>query len=199
MNVWMPLADGCEDIEAVATMDILRRAGWSLTVWGVETDGVVIAANGTHLLPDERWPEGGPGGCADLIVIPGGGRGVRTLRARADVLEVMRRHDREGRALAAICAGPLVLLDAGVLQGRTVTSHPAAADELKAAPGVTRLDQPVVVSDRIVTGMGAGVTVAFALTLVARWSGADHAAQLARALCADWAPDAPSTPPDTHA
>jgi protein deglycase len=199
MNVWIPLADGCEDIEAVATMDILRRAGWNLTAWGVDTDGAVNASNGTLLLPDERWPDDGPEGCADLLVIPGGGRGVSTLRSRPDVIEVVRRHDREGRALAAICAGPLVLLDAGALTGHTVTCHPAVAQEMAATPGVTRLDQPVVVSGRIVTGMGAGVTVAFALTLVARWSGADHAAQLARALCAGWTPDAPVPPPKSHA
>ena len=104
------------------------------------------------------------------------------MRASADALECVRRFDRAAKPIAAICAGPAVLLDAGILGGRTVTSHPAVAHEIQAA-GVRWVDQPVRVDGRLITAQGAGIAVDFALEIIRRLDRPDAAEGIAAALC----------------
>ena len=171
----LPLADGVEELEAVTVMDILRRAGWRVVAAGLRP-GPVTAAHGVRLLPDANWDDLELA-AFDVLVVPGGTRGVAALRQDARVRAAVRAFFERNQFVAAICAGPLVLQDAGVLAGRRATCHPAVARELTATP---RVDAAVVTDGRLVTSQGAGTALEFALTLVTLVNGAAQAAQLAR-------------------
>jgi 4-methyl-5(b-hydroxyethyl)-thiazole monophosphate biosynthesis len=176
-KVLVPLADGVEEMEAVIVIDMLRRAQWHVLVVGLKP-GTVLAARGTRLVPDEVWDRIDPAQF-DVIAIPGGARGVENLRHDRRVVDAVRAHAGRGKLTAAVCAGPLVLQDAGVLAGRRATCHPGVTSEFTLA---RRIDAPLVVDGHIVTSQGAGTTLAFALTLVALVEGRAKAEELARAI-----------------
>ncbi|MCX6998551.1 MAG: DJ-1/PfpI family protein [Kiritimatiellaeota bacterium] len=173
----LPLADGVEELEAVAVLDILRRAGWRVVAAGLRP-GPVTASRGVRLLPDANWDDLDLA-AFDALVVPGGGRGVAALRQDARVRTAVRDFFERGKLVAAICAGPLVLQDAGVLAGRRATCHPDVAPELTATPCV---DAAVVTDGRLVTSQGAGTALEFALALVALVDGAAQAEKVARSL-----------------
>jgi len=176
-TVLIPLADGVEEMEATIVIDMLRRAQWHVLAVGLKA-GTVTAARGTRLVPDEVWDKIDPAHY-DVIVIPGGTHGVEHLRHDPRVVAAVRAHAEGGKLTAAVCAGPLVLQDAGVLAGRRATCHPGVVSEFTLA---RRVDEPVVVDGNIVTSQGAGTTFAFALTLVALVEGEAKAEELARAI-----------------
>lgn len=173
----VPLAEGSEEMEAVVTIDVLRRAGWKVTAVGLQP-GAVVCSHGVRLEPDAAWEDVDPGSF-DLLAIPGGGRGVANLRRDMRVLGAVREFHARGAWLAAICAGPLVLQDAGVLQGRRATAHPEIVRQLTAARVE---DRDVVVDGRIITSRGAGTAAAFALAIVREVSGAAAAAAVAHGM-----------------
>lgn len=176
-TVLVPLADGVEEMEATIVVDMLRRAQWHVLAVGLKA-GTVTAARGTRLVPDAVWDQIDPTQF-DVIAIPGGALGVEHLRHDRRVVDAVRVHAESGKLTAAVCAGPLVLQDAGVLAGRRATCHPGVAAEFTRTQ---RVDEPVVVDGNIVTSQGAGTSFAFALTLVALVEGAARAEELARAI-----------------
>ena len=176
-RVLIPLADGVEEMEATIVIDMLRRAQWHVLAVGLKA-GTVTAARGTRLVLDEVWDRMDPAQF-DVIVIPGGARGVENLRHDKRVVAAVRAHAESGKLTAAVCAGPLVLQDAGVLAGRRATCHPSVISDFTLA---RRVDAPVVVDGNIVTSQGAGTSFAFALTLIALIEGETKAKELARAI-----------------
>ena len=175
----VPLAEGCEEMEAVITIDTLRRAKFEVVVAGVSA-GVVTCSRGVKIVPDTAWEKIDPSSF-DIIVIPGGAGGVANLRKDARVVEAIRRHAGAGKRVAAVCAGPLVLQDAGALDGKKATCHPGVAQELTRAK---RLDEAVVVDGRVITSQGAGTTMAFALTIVSEVAGREKMVEVARGMVA---------------
>jgi len=176
-RVLVPLADGVEEMEATIVVDMLRRAQWHVLTVGLKA-GTVTAARGMRLVPDGVWDKIDPG-LFDIIVIPGGARGVEALRHDQRVVAAVRTHAGLGKLTAAVCAGPLVLQDAGILAGRKATCHPGVVSDFTL---VRRVDEPVVVDGNVVTSQGAGTTFAFALTLVALVEGEPKAQELARVI-----------------
>lgn len=176
-RVLVPLADGVEEMEATIVVDMLRRAAWHVVTAGLKP-GTVTAARGTRLVPDSIWEQIEPG-LFDILVIPGGGRGVENLRRDQRVVAAVRAHAARGKLTAAVCAGPLVLQEAGILAGRRATCHPGSAADLTQAQYV---NEPVVVDGKVVTSQGAGTSFAFALTLIALVEGESKAQELARAI-----------------
>lgn len=179
MNVLMFLVDGVEEVEAVTPADLLRRAGWKVTLAGL-SDKPVTASNGTRLIPDTVLNAAAHKGW-DLLIVPGGGLGVRNLRAAPAVLERLREAAATGTKIAAICAGPLVLQDAGVLDGHAATCHPAVVQQLKST--VRHVAQPVVASKRILTSQALGTAVAFALGIIQWINGEPTARKIADDIC----------------
>lgn len=171
------LADGTEEMEAVICIDVLRRAGWEVQAAGISGE-VITASRGVGLLPDTDW-ETALATHPEVLVLPGGLGGVEHLMRHEGVLAAVRDQVRRGAWLAAICAAPLVLQAAGVLEDRRYTSHPGVADRL--IQGV-RLDDPVVVDGRLVTSQGPGTSFAFALRLVAEVDHPTRASELATAM-----------------
>lgn len=177
-RILVPLAAGFEETEAVAIIDVLRRADLDVVVAGLLA-GPVEGSHGIALVPDAALDE------VDLdaitaIVLPGGMPGSRNLAADERVLALVRRLAGEGRTTAAICAAPIVLQAAGVVRGLEITSHPSVQKEL--TDSVFLGEPRVVVSGAVVTSQGPGTALEFALALVARWRGEERAAELRRAM-----------------
>jgi protein deglycase len=177
-TVLVPLADGFEEIEVVTPVDLLRRAGASVTTAAVG-DGIhVKGRNGLVLHADTTLSAlGNPE--FDCVFIPGG-PGVAALRSDARVAEILRRQDKAGRWVVSICAGPLVLKDAGILGARRHTAHFSTAQEL---PGAL-LGERVVVDGNLVTSRGAGTALDLGLAMVAILFSREKADDVARSVSA---------------
>lgn len=173
----IPLADGVEEMEAVILADVLRRADWTVVTAGIAGD-VVTAARGTRLVSDRNWKAIEPMNF-DALVIPGGAGGVSALRRFTPILDAVKSFMAEGRLVAAVCAAPLILMDAGVLAGRRFTAHPAVFEEL---PASGRSSERVVVDGRLVTSRAPGTCFEFALSLISLVDGPDKARTLAGAM-----------------
>lgn len=176
-RVLVPLADGCEEIEAVTIIDILRRAGIDVVTAGLAA-GAVTASRGVVLVPDATL-QSIVHESFDMIVLPGGGAGVDRLRRDERLLSCLRSHLGQGRPLAAICAAPRVLADAGLLAGRRVTSFPGWLDGVR---DIDYRETAVVVDGDVITSRGPGTAMDFALELVVRLAGADKAAEVEAGL-----------------
>ncbi len=159
MKVCIPLADGFEDIEALAVVDILRRAGISIDTVGVP-GSVITSKSGVRLMVDKRVSQI-KADDYDGIILSGGGKNVDTLSRTSSVMEAVKRLDARGKLVAAICAAPTILVKAGVLDGRRATIFPGMERELPKP----RADK-IVVDGKIVTSQGAGTAVEFALKIV---------------------------------
>ena len=172
------LADGFEEIEAVTPVDLLRRAGVGTTVASLGPDLLVTGKNQLRLKADALLDEAA-GQPPDLLVLPGG-PGVKHLRADARVLRMAREQYDAGRLIGAICAAPLVLLDAGILPGRRHTAHPSTAAEW---PGDLSPER-VVIDLPVITSRGAGTAVDFGLALLEHLLGKEPAEAVKSAVCA---------------
>jgi len=177
-RVLVPLAEGFEEVEALAIVDVLRRA--EVEVVTVSLAGRrVLGAHGIAVEADHTWDE------LDLesftaIALPGGMPGTDHLRRDERVLALVRRLHGASRTTAAICAAPLVLAAAGVLEGHEITSHPGVREALAE---YDPQDEPRVVSSgQVITSQGPGTALEFALALVERFRGEDVALRLAAAM-----------------
>ena len=176
-KVLIPLAEGCEEMEAVISADVLRRAGWAVTLAGLAA-GPVRCSRDVTLQTDAAWADVDPA-TFDVLLIPDGSEGVQRLLRDARVLAAARAHHRAGRRLAAVCAGPLVLQAAGALDGRRATCHPAVAARLTRA---RYEDAPVITDGPVTTGRAAGTCFAFALELIRLADGEDRAEEVRAGL-----------------
>lgn len=175
----IPLADGCEEVEAVGLIDVLRRAGWDVVTAGLKP-GPVHTARNIQILPDTEFGKVDLAGF-QLLVLPGGGGGMEALRADERILKTIRDFVAGGKFVGAICASPLVLHRAGVLAGRRITSYPSVKEAL---PGVIYSEDPVVRDGQIFTSRGPGTTLAFALALVEALDSKEKAFDLRQAMLA---------------
>lgn len=174
------LADGFEEIEALATVDILRRAGLEVLTVGVG-GCVVTGAHGISVTADVSDTEPLPSADDGLqaVVLPGGLPGTENLRASGVVNACLDRAADDGVLLCAICAAPSVLGMKRLLEGREATCYPGYEDQLLGA--VCTGASVAVAADRI-TAKGAGVTIPFALAIVERLVSPSVAAQLGEAM-----------------
>ena len=157
------LSDGFEDMEGVAVIDVLTRCGVEVTVVGLEK-GPVRAAYGTAILPHLSIDE--IEGEFDGIVFPGGKRNAVNLAANPIVIELVRKYNRTNRLVGAICASPSHVLaeGAGILHGKNATGDPVFNEKL-ASGGAIITDSAVASDGNIITGMGPGAALEFALRL----------------------------------
>lgn len=168
-------------MEAVILVDVLRRAGVDVDLAGLVA-GPCVGSRGIVIEPDGELGDQAEDGF-DMIVLPGGGPGTAALRADLRVVDLLRRFAAAGKVTAAICAAPTVLLDAGLLAGRSATCHPAVADELRAA-GVSLRDQRVVADGTVITSQSPGTTFEFAYCLVDLLCGSGTSTTLNRGILA---------------
>ena len=176
-TVLVILADGFEEVEAFAPVDLLRRGEVEVTVASLNENRHATGRSGITAHADAAL-SAVQGQLFDLVFLPGGA-GVKILRADSRVREIVLRHHAAGRWLAAICAAPTVLLDCGLLDGRRYTAHGSVASELPAILVAER----VVTDGRITTSRGAGTAVEFGLHLVALLVSPAKSAEISKAIC----------------
>lgn len=172
------LPEGFEELEAVAPIDVLRRAGCSVTVAAFGPGIHVTGRNGITMHADTPL-DALPADAApfDCLFLPGG-PGVQHLRASTLVRALVAQHHAAGKWIAAICAAPTVLHDAGLLAGRRYTAHPSVASELTAILA----DERVVRDGHILTSRGAGTALDFGLALVAALVSPEKSAEIHAAI-----------------
>jgi len=166
-RVLVPLAEGFEELEAVTVIDILRRAGVEVVVASL-AGSLVTGSHGIRLAADTPLAALVEQDF-DMIALPGGMPGAEHLRKDPRVADIARRLAANGRPVAAICAAPMVLAAAGLLDGRRATSYPGY---LAQAAKTTVTDEAVVVDGGVITSRGPGTALDFALQLVETLEGA---------------------------
>jgi 4-methyl-5(b-hydroxyethyl)-thiazole monophosphate biosynthesis len=176
-RVLVPLAKGFEEIEVVAVVDILRRAGAEVVLAGLEEGPVegafsVVLQSDTTL--DKAMDED-----FDMLVLPGGNEGTRRLAEDVRVASKARQMAAAHRFVAAICAAPKVLAMAGLLDGKKATCYPTCLDDF---PAVSQEKQPVVRDGQLLTSRGPGTAVAFALALTEALFGTEKRTEIARQI-----------------
>ncbi len=178
MSVYSFLADGFEEIEALAVVDILRRAKVDVKTVSVNGKSVVTGAHGIPVTADLQFEELDATG-ADLLILPGGLPGATNLADHAGLREVVQKQYDNGGMLAAICAAPLVFGRMGLLQGRKATCYPGIEPELKGAETTGEMVQE---DGPFITGKGPAAANAFGLTLVERLRGKEIARVIAQGM-----------------
>jgi 4-methyl-5(b-hydroxyethyl)-thiazole monophosphate biosynthesis len=164
-NILIPLAQGCEELEAVTLIDLLRRAQFNVVSAGLETSVTVIkASRGALLLPDTTLDEALKLEF-DMIVLPGGLPGADHLNNDPRIIRLIQQLAARGKYTCAICAAPRALARAGVLEGRRATSYPGTLDKMT-IPGMTYTGEAVTVDGTVITSRGPGTAMEFALTLI---------------------------------
>jgi protein deglycase len=181
------LAPGFEETEAVTFIDLLRRAGITVTVLGLESCNVTGSHNIT-IAADMLFADFTAGGMLyadftgafDAIVLPGGMPGTKNLADSQPLFELIRQANEKGRLCAAICAAPIVLAKAGILAGVKATCYPGFEKELGGAQFVK--DVPVVHDRNIITSCGVGTAIPFALELISSLAGHETSEKVKKAI-----------------
>ena len=170
------LENGFEEIEAITPVDLLRRAGLEVVMAGVSSSEVV-GRSGIRVHTDRRLGDLNPLDF-DALFLPGG-PAVMELRKNPQVLDLIRHCAAEGKIIAAICAAPLLLHDAGILEGKNFTAHFSTQPELPSFK-----DARVVEDANILTSRGAGTALEFGLAFIVKMVGAAAADEVAAAIMA---------------
>lgn len=160
--IYVFLATGFEDIEALAPVDIMRRAGLEVQTVSITGQQIVMSAHGVGIAADKLLSEVKPEG-AQMLVLPGGLPGSTNLDACKPLTEAIARHHQAGGAIAAICAAPLVFGHLGLLEGRRATCYPGVDPELK---GATYTAAIVERDGNIITGKGPAAAFEFGYAIV---------------------------------
>lgn len=172
VRVLVPLAQGCEELEAVTIIDLLRRARIEVVTAGLDA-GLVRCSRGVVIQPDAVLDQV-LGQEFDMIALPGGGPGADNLDADARVRELLQEMAAKGKYTAAICAAPKVLAHAGLLAGRDATAFPGVLEKVLEKLGASDIrlsEAPVVKDGRVITSRGPGTAMDFALELIETLAG----------------------------
>lgn len=179
MKIIVPLAEGFEEIEAVSIIDTLRRGGLEVITASLH-DRVVTGSHGIPvtadkiLETDEKF---------DGIVLPGGMPGSANLKKDPRIIKLIQEIGKSGGITAAICAAPIVLAEAGILEGKKYTCYPGYENEIT---GGVHKSEAVIADGKVITGKGAACAIPFALTIVEIIKGKDAAVKLKEQMMAFW-------------
>ncbi len=178
-KILVPLAEGCEEIEAVTVIDLLRRAALEVISAGLKP-GPVRASRGVVLVPDAALDDV-LNQSFDMVVLPGGQPGADNLQQDTRVRQLLQATHRQGGYTAAICAAPKVLADLGLLDGCQATAYPGVLQPQK-LPGVSVERSAVVRDGTVITSRGPGTAMDFALELIEVLAGRDKRAEVEAGL-----------------
>ncbi|KGN83499.1 DJ-1 family glyoxalase III [Porphyromonas sp. COT-290 OH860] len=177
-NVYVFLAEGFEEIEAVATIDLLRRAGIATITVAVGNSLEVSGAHHITLRADKPLDEVDLSN-ADALVLPGGLPGVDNLNASEVLRSTLRQMYDSGRLVAAICAAPMILGQLGILNGKRATCYPSFENHLT---GYKASEQKVITDGHVITACSAGVAIDFGLEIIKYLLGEQEAQLVADAI-----------------
>lgn len=176
--VYMLLGTGFEETEAIAPLDLLRRAGIEVQTVGI-TGKTVYGSHGigvtADILPEEMDMDS-----LEMIILPGGLGGVASARASKEGMQALKAAWKADKFVAAICAGPTVLADIGITDGKKATCYPGCEDGMGSAnmiPGAA-----CVRDGKLITGTSAGCAIPFGLMLIEALKGKDAADAVAKQI-----------------
>ena len=176
--VYMLLGTGFEETEAIAPLDLLRRAGIDVMTVGINGK-IVKGSHGIGIEADIELNEMDLTNL-EMIILPGGLGGVASIRASEEAMNAVKFAAENGKFTAAICAGPTVLADLGITDGKEATCYPGCEDGMSSARMVA--DAAAVRDGLVITGTSAGCAVPFGLKLIEALKGADAADRIARQI-----------------
>ena len=162
--VYLFLANGFEEIEALTPVDVLRRAGVEVKTVSIGDTLNVLGAHGIEVKADLMLSDYDED-CAEMIILPGGSDGTKNLGNSGEIRSIILSAHERGLYIAAICAAPTILAKMGLLEGLKATCYPSLASVL-IDNKVKYKNDKVVCDKRFITSMGAGTSGEFAFTLV---------------------------------
>ena len=177
-TIFVFLAEGFEEIEALTPVDVLRRAGLSVQTVSVMDEQVVAGAHGVPVLADVMFADVNPED-AEMILLPGGLPGATNLDAHEGLSNMIMDFANAEKPLAAICAAPLVFGNRGLLEGKKATCYPGFETYLKGAEYTAAL---VEVDGSFITGKGPGAAMEFAFAIVEKYCGIDMVNELKKGM-----------------
>lgn len=162
-TVLVPLANGCEELEAVTMIDLLRRADISVVTASL-SDTTIQASRGVSLIADTSLEEV-LDRVFDMVLLPGGLPGADHLNADARIHQLITKTYQAGGAVGAICAAPKVLVTNGIAKGKTITCYPGSIPT-EDYPAIQFTDNAIEIDQRIFTSRGPGTAMDFTLTVI---------------------------------
>ena len=179
MKAYIFLATGFEEIEAITTMDILRRGEVELITVSITGKHMVVGVHQIPVMADMLFEEADFSD-GDAFILPGGGPGSFMLNDHEALKQLLVSKNEQGKWIAAICAAPLVLGGLGLLEGKKAICYPGMESYIR---GAVITDTPVVIDKNIITGKGPGLALNFGLTILAILHGQDIADKVAADTC----------------
>ena len=178
MTIFLFLAEGFEETEAVATIDILRRGGLEVITVSVTGRNIVTGAHGIAVVADRLFDETDFSD-GEMLVLPGGNPGTENLGEHDGLRALLLHYYNAGKRIAAICAAPSILGELKLLEGKQATVYPGCENALK---GATIVDAPVVKDGMIITAKGPGSAFDFGLAIVNELVGPEKVETISNAL-----------------
>lgn len=177
-TIYLFLAEGFEEIEAITPIDVLTRAGLKLQTVSVTNDYMVTGAHGVPVVADCMFEEINESD-AEMLILPGGMPGATNLDAHEGLSRLILSFSAAGKAIAAICAAPLVLGKRGLLEGKKATCYPGFEGYLQDAEYTAALVQE---DGNFITGKGPGAAMEFAFAIVEKYCGAAKVQELKQGM-----------------
>ena len=175
--VYMLLGTGFEETEAFAPLDLMRRAGISVQTVGL--NGKSIQGGHGITVEADIAPQDMNLNNAEMIILPGGFGGVASIRGSEAAMNAIRFAYEHGRYLAAICAGPTILADLGITDGKNATCYPGCEENMGSAKMV---EAAAVTDGKLITGTSAGCAIPFGLALIAALKGQEESDRIAKQI-----------------
>lgn len=176
--IYVHLAEGFEEVEALTIVDLLRRAGIAVETVSICEGTKVTGTHGIDVIADITFDEADYDKC-DMIVLPGGLPGADNLGDHKGLTDQIKKAAAAGKKVAAICAAPMVFGACGILEGRKATIYPGMEDRLT---GAEPQRDGAVVDGNIITGQGPAFAMDFALTIIEEVCGRAKADEVAEGL-----------------
>lgn len=170
------LSEGAEEMEAIITADVLRRAGIKVTIAGLQGANPTKCSRDVVIVPDMGIKDAAKE-TYDVVILPGGLKCAESLAQSDIVKEILQTQEKNGRLIAAICAAPIALKSHSIGSGKAITSYPGKKGELSTGE-YQYLENRVVVSEQLITSRGPGTAFEFALAIVECLLGKEKASSL---------------------
>lgn len=176
--VYLFLATGHEEIEALTVVDLLRRAKIEIETVSITGEKAVTGSHGITHMADRLFEEINPSE-AKMLILPGGMPGTLNLEAYAPLMDAVKDANADGRYIAAICAAPTVFGRAGLLKGKKACCYPDMEGDLK---GANVSYDTVSVDGNIITSRGLGTAIDFGLAIINEFQGTEAAMEMAKKI-----------------
>ncbi|XP_015913043.2 protein dj-1beta [Parasteatoda tepidariorum] len=170
------LSEGAEEMEAIISADVLRRAGVKVTIAGLHGSSPVKCSRDVVIVPDASIQDVAKQNF-DAVILPGGLQGAENLSKSDIVKEMLQTQEKSGRLVAAICAAPIALKIHSIGTGKTITSHPCKQKDLSTGE-YNYIEDRVAVDENLITSRGPGTAFEFALAIVKHFFGKEKAESL---------------------